>query len=54
MKDFAADVVLRSEVLRVERAVLAGHSGSCVVASLIDLSGADRELHGATRIELVT
>jgi pimeloyl-ACP methyl ester carboxylesterase len=40
--DFATDVVLLLDALAVERAVLAGHSGSCLVARRVALDRPDR------------
>jgi pimeloyl-ACP methyl ester carboxylesterase len=40
--DFAADVVLLLDALGIARAVLAGHSGSCLVARRVALDHPDR------------
>ena len=40
--DFAADVVLLLDALGIGRAVLAGHSGSCLVARRVSLDQPDR------------
>ncbi len=37
VEDFAADVVLLLDALGIERAVLSGHSGSCLVARRVAL-----------------
>jgi non-heme chloroperoxidase len=42
VEDFAADVVPLLDVLNVERAVLVGHSGSCLVARRVALDHPDR------------
>lgn len=42
VSDFAADVVPLLDALGVERAVLAGHSGSCLVARRVALDSPDR------------
>jgi non-heme chloroperoxidase len=42
VEDFAADVVPLLDALDVERAVLAGHSGSCLVARKVALDHPDR------------
>jgi non-heme chloroperoxidase len=42
VEDFAADVVPLLDTLGVERAVLAGHSGSCLVARRVALDHPDR------------
>jgi pimeloyl-ACP methyl ester carboxylesterase len=42
VEDFAGDVVLLLDALAVERAVLAGHSGSCLVARKVALDHPDR------------
>jgi non-heme chloroperoxidase len=42
VEDFAADVVLLLDALGVKRAVLAGHSGSCLVARRVALDHPDR------------
>jgi non-heme chloroperoxidase len=42
VEDFAADVVPLLDALGVERAVLAGHSGSCLVARRVALDSPDR------------
>ena len=42
VEDFAADVVPLLDALNVERAVLAGHSGSCLVARRVALDHPDR------------
>jgi non-heme chloroperoxidase len=42
VEDFAGDVVLLLDALDVERAVLAGHSGSCFVARRVALDHPDR------------
>jgi pimeloyl-ACP methyl ester carboxylesterase len=42
VEDFAADVVLLLDALNVERAVLAGHSGSCLVARRVALDHPSR------------
>lgn len=42
VEDFAADVVPLLDALGVERAVLAGHSGSCLVARRVALDHPDR------------
>ena len=42
VEDFAADVVLLLDAFGIERAVLAGHSGSCLVARRVALDHADR------------
>ena len=40
--DFAADVVPLLDALRIERAVLAGHSGSCLVARRVAIDSPER------------
>jgi pimeloyl-ACP methyl ester carboxylesterase len=40
--DFASDVVLLLDALAIERAVLTGHSGSCLVARRVALDHPDR------------
>jgi len=42
VEDFAADVVALLDALSIERAVLAGHSGSCLVARRVALDHSDR------------
>jgi non-heme chloroperoxidase len=42
VEDFAGDVVLFLDALEIERAVLAGHSGSCLVARRVALDQPDR------------
>ncbi|HKY15084.1 MAG TPA: alpha/beta hydrolase [Microthrixaceae bacterium] len=42
VQDFADDVVPLLDALRVERAVVAGHSGSCLVARRVALDHPDR------------
>ena len=42
VEDFAADVVPLMDALGVERAVLAGHSGSCLVARRVTLDQPER------------
>jgi len=42
VEDFAADVVPLLDALRIERAVLAGHSGSCLVARRVALDHPSR------------
>ena len=42
VEDFAADVVALLDALGIERAVLAGHSGSCLVARRVALDMPDR------------
>lgn len=42
VEDFAADVVPLLDALSIERAVLAGHSGSCLVARRVALDHPDR------------
>jgi len=42
VEDFAADVVLLLDALGIARAVLAGHSGSCLVARRVALDRPDR------------
>jgi non-heme chloroperoxidase len=42
VKDFAADVVPLLDALRIERAVLGGHSGSCLVARRIAIDLPER------------
>jgi non-heme chloroperoxidase len=42
VEDFATDVVLLLDALRVERAVLAGHSGSCLVARRVAIDVPER------------
>jgi pimeloyl-ACP methyl ester carboxylesterase len=42
VEDFAADVVPLLDALGIERAVLAGHSGSCLVARRVALDHPDR------------
>jgi non-heme chloroperoxidase len=42
VEDFAADVVPLLDAFGIERAVLAGHSGSCLVARRVALDHADR------------
>lgn len=42
VEDFAADVVLLLDALGIERAVLAGHSGSCLAARRVALDHPDR------------
>ena len=42
VEDFAADVVSLLDALGIERAVLAGHSGSCLVARRVALDHPDR------------
>jgi non-heme chloroperoxidase len=42
VEDFAADVVPLLDALGVERAILAGHSGSCLVARRVALDHPDR------------
>jgi pimeloyl-ACP methyl ester carboxylesterase len=42
VEDFAADVVSLLDALDIERAVLAGHSGSCFVARRVALDHPDR------------
>lgn len=42
VKDFAADVVPVFDALGIERAVLAGHSGSCLVARRVAIDTPDR------------
>ncbi len=42
VEDFAADVVPLLDALGVERAILAGHSGSCLVARRVALDHSDR------------
>ena len=42
VEDFAADVVALLDALGIERAVLAGHSGSCLVARRVALDHPDR------------
>ncbi len=42
VEDFAADVVPLLDALGIERAVLAGHSGSCLVARRVALDHSDR------------
>jgi pimeloyl-ACP methyl ester carboxylesterase len=42
VEDFAADVVPLFDALQIERAVLAGHSGSCLVARRVAIDHAER------------
>ena len=42
VEDFAADVVAMLDALRIQRAVLAGHSGSCLVARRVAIERPDR------------
>src|SRR6185503_12010181 len=42
VEDFAADVVPLLDALGIERAVLVGHSGSCLVARRVALDHPDR------------
>jgi pimeloyl-ACP methyl ester carboxylesterase len=42
VEDFAADAVGLFDALRIERAVLAGHSGSCLVARRVALDAPER------------
>jgi pimeloyl-ACP methyl ester carboxylesterase len=42
VEDFAGDVVPLLDALRIERAVLAGHSGSCLVARRVAIDAPDR------------
>jgi pimeloyl-ACP methyl ester carboxylesterase len=42
VEDFAADVVLLLDALGIEQAVLAGHSGSCLVARRVALDRPER------------
>jgi non-heme chloroperoxidase len=42
VEDFAADVVALLDALGIERAVVAGHSGSCLVARRVALDQPDR------------
>lgn len=42
VEDFAADVVPLLDALSIERAVLAGHSGSCMVARRVAIDRPDR------------
>ena len=42
MEDFAADVVPLLDTLSIERAVVAGHSGSCMVARRVAIDQPDR------------
>lgn len=42
VQDFAADVVHLLDALHIERAVLAGHSGSCLVARRVAIDRPDR------------
>jgi pimeloyl-ACP methyl ester carboxylesterase len=42
VEDFAADVVLLLDALRIQRAVLAGHSGSCLVARRVAIEQPER------------
>jgi non-heme chloroperoxidase len=42
VEDFAADVVALVDALRIERAVLAGHSGSCLVARRVAIDRPER------------
>lgn len=42
VEDFASDVVFLLDALGIERAVLAGHSGSCLVARRVALDHPDR------------
>src|SRR5262249_32041975 len=42
VEDFAADVVPLLDACKIERAVLAGHSGSCLVARRVALDHPDR------------
>jgi non-heme chloroperoxidase len=42
VEDFAADVVLLLDGLDIERAVVAGHSGSCLVARRVAIDQPDR------------
>ena len=42
VEDFAADVVPLLDALGIERAVLAGHSGSCLVARRVAIDAPDR------------
>lgn len=42
VEDFAADAILFLDALGIERAVLAGHSGSCLVARKVALDRPDR------------
>ncbi len=42
VEDFAADVVPLLDALRIERAVLAGHSGSCLVARRVAIDRPER------------
>jgi pimeloyl-ACP methyl ester carboxylesterase len=42
VEDFAADVVPVLDALRIERAVLAGHSGSCLVARRVAIDRPER------------
>ena len=42
IQDFAADVILLLDALGIARAVLAGHSGSCLVARRVALDQPDR------------
>jgi non-heme chloroperoxidase len=42
VEDFAADAVLLLDALQIERAVLAGHSGSCLVARRVALDQPQR------------
>ena len=42
IRDFAADAVMLLDALGIERALLAGHSGSCLVARRVALDQPDR------------
>ena len=42
IEDYAVDVVHLLDALRIERAVLAGHSGSCLVARRVALDHPER------------
>ncbi len=42
IQDLASDIVPLLDALHIERAVLAGHSGSCMVARRVTLDAADR------------
>jgi pimeloyl-ACP methyl ester carboxylesterase len=42
IEDFAADVVALLDALEIDRAVLAGHSGSCLVARRVALDHSER------------
>ncbi len=42
IEDFAADVIPLLDALRIERAVLAGHSGSCLVARRVAIDSPSR------------